>query len=177
MRGQIVHVDAGHGLADVLGDLCKHLWVVEVRRRLDDGNGALLGIKIAESLARILSQDRCALGELELMDWKFSEDAVLSIVEALKKNKSLRELYLGDCRVGDAGAIAIAEALKANSSITSLHFHGNSGIRESGKNALLDAVRQNHALTDVNLCVGATFSQDIEEAAKRNKELAMDEAM
>mmetsp|Transcript_71273 Transcript_71273/g.153746 ORF Transcript_71273/g.153746 Transcript_71273/m.153746 type:complete len:225 (-) Transcript_71273:380-1054(-) len=50
-HGEVVAVDAGHGLADVLGHLGEHLRVVEVRHGLDDRPGALRRLRGLEDAA------------------------------------------------------------------------------------------------------------------------------
>mmetsp|Transcript_44521 Transcript_44521/g.111862 ORF Transcript_44521/g.111862 Transcript_44521/m.111862 type:complete len:401 (-) Transcript_44521:8-1210(-) len=50
-HGQVIHVDARHGLAQVLGHLRQDLRVPEVGHRLDDGPRSLLGVVRLEDAA------------------------------------------------------------------------------------------------------------------------------
>jgi hypothetical protein len=51
------------------------------------------------------------------------------------------ELELGGNEIGDDGAKATAEALKVNAVLTKLNLQYNSNMREAGKKAVRDAVK------------------------------------
>ncbi len=69
------------------------------------------------------------------------DEGAKAIAEALKVNAVMTTLDLGGNNIGVEGAKAIAEALKVNAVLTKLDLKYNSNMRDAGKQAVRDAVK------------------------------------
>ena len=94
------------------------------------------GKKLCEVLPRF-----AALTTLYLGGNSIGHEGAIAIAEALKVTAVLTELNLRLSSIGPEGAIAIAEALKVNAVLTKLDLLYNSNMREAGKKAVRDAVK------------------------------------
>jgi Ran GTPase-activating protein (RanGAP) involved in mRNA processing and transport len=84
-----------------------------------------------------------SLGELSSEDSK-------KVIDAIKKNKTIKTLGLSSNNIGDKGAEELAQALKKNKTITTLYLSSNN-IREAGVIALAQALKENTTLKTLNL--------------------------
>jgi hypothetical protein len=70
----------------------------------------------------------------------------LALVDALKRNTSVKSINLNHNQIGSEGASALADALKVNTSITTINLRNNS-IGAEGEKAIADALKVNTSVT------------------------------
>ena len=93
-------------------------------------------VELCEVLPRF-----AALRTLDLSMNKIGPHGASALGEVLKVNAVVTTLGLTYNNIGPEGAIAIAEALKVNAVLTKLDLQYNSNMREAGKKAVRDAVK------------------------------------
>ncbi len=108
-------------------------------------------------------------------------EAVNTIAEALKINKSVTSVQIENNNIGDEGAIALAESLKVNKSVTNICLWNND-IGEEGAKALVEALKINTSITEIDLIsenIGkaeVNVRNKIEQYIERNKKIAQEKA-
>lgn len=89
-----------------------------------------------------------------------------SVSVMLEINKSLLELDLRGNLINDMGAIRLAQALRCNRNLLKLNLEGNHRINSQGVVALIDALKHNTVLKELNLgCFEPEDPEDDEDVA------------
>lgn len=103
-----------------------------------------------------------------------SDIGAMAMAEALKFNSSLEVLDMANNRVGPDASISIGKALQNGNSTLKVLRLGLNPLTNEGVSALVDAVKANQTLTEVNLAkvpVMDTLREKIEELLKPSPRL------
>jgi hypothetical protein len=143
-----------HGLAKNEVPLLS-LTVCEGPRMVSAIQGDQLAALIGTSLSR-----NTTLTSLNLPDNLIGDDGFGDLAECMPYNTSLVHLNLRGNRITSFGASKMGSAISVNSCLQSLDLSANDIAAGSDTNYLIQCMRQNTTLTDVdlssNLCSGAT---------------------
>jgi Ran GTPase-activating protein (RanGAP) involved in mRNA processing and transport len=87
-------------------------------------------------------------GRLDLCKQNLGPGGAALIVDAIRKNRSVKHLLLGTNNIGDAGAQVLSEAVAHNARLETLYL-GCNNIQEAGTVALCQALEQNTHIRSV----------------------------
>ena len=111
----------------------------------------VVGPEGARSLGRFLkSNGSDSLYTLNLRLCPVGDEGVISLVDGLESNNSLRELILDGCAISDDGAVALASLFANGSYLQKLYLMSNN-ITEIGVKALANSLQHNRSLQLLSL--------------------------
>lgn len=117
-----------------------------------DGTGAEA---LANALKVTTLSSASSVEYLSLEGNPIGDDGVIALANALRDNQTLTILVLcRHCQVGDAGVIELSDTLRYhNTSLKELDISDNPDVRIRGKEALVDALRENPTLVTTGMRV------------------------
>ena len=123
------------------------------------------------SLASLLQQAECQLGELDISECNVSGEGAEHLAAALINNHSLRVLMnISHNPIGDIGATAFGDMVRNNTALTRLHLN-RCGITSEGCVQLAAGLTENTTLQTLWMSVGVEGAKALSKAIEENKTL------
>ena len=106
-----------------------------------------------------------------------THDAILSFSSSLSTDKSLHTLFITNDSINDDGVITLVESLKPNDTLKYLYLEYNSGITSASAQSLAELLLTNHTLSVLGLThtnIDTNGVLVLMESLKTNKTLRLD---
>lgn len=153
--------------ADVLAANLSGLETLDLSLNVFGNSG---GIKFATAL-----MSNHGLKELTLARTTIGHETCAVLAAALKSNCSLERLNIGENRLGTAGWLHLVDAVSTNKTLKSLNLRRTKIIDNKATSALINALRENTSLENVNLSNDVVFTkeccQQVEDMLSKNMTL------
>jgi Ran GTPase-activating protein (RanGAP) involved in mRNA processing and transport len=114
-------------------------------------NNRRIGSAGARLLATHLSTPECRLKVLCLDGTEMGDEGLQALASALEQNRTLEYLSIDDIFFSSAGLRSLAGSLPQMKKLVRLDFHWNPTLPESPPQELLDALRNNTSLVQVDI--------------------------
>ena len=125
------------------------------------------------SLASLLQQAECQLGELDISEFCISGEGAVHLAAALTNNHSLAELKISENPIGDIGAAAFGDMVRNNTALTTLNLNW-CGITSEGCVQLAAGLTENTTLLTLWMSgnhVGVEGAKALSKVIEENKTL------
>jgi Ran GTPase-activating protein (RanGAP) involved in mRNA processing and transport len=114
-------------------------------------NNRRIGSAGTRLLATHLSTPECRLKVLCLDGTEMGDEGLQALARALEQNRTLEYLSIDDIFFSSAGLRSLADSLPQMKKLVRLDFHWNPTLPESPPQELLDALRNNASLVQVDI--------------------------